>query len=232
TRPPRGGVMAERMAGGAAAVKKFRRHDFATIRPADSPAGPSPPHTRPVQCGEETGAGTPTRGRRAMRFEMGLRWLVIVGLLVIGGAGLGSPRVEAQDGLGPPVALGEAGRGSLLVKTGMPGRFVEAPLLRSDVRMQVTGLIARVEVAQQFANPTERWLEAVYVFPLPESAAVDTLLVRVGPRVIEGQIREREEARQAYQVAQQEGKKASLLEQERPNIFTVSVANIGPGEQV
>src|SRR5262245_10272250 len=117
--------MAERMAGGATAVKKFRRHDFATFRPGDSPVGPSPPHTPPVQCGEETGAWTPRPGRRAMRIGRALGWLAIVGLVVIGGVGLGSLHVEAQDGLGPPVGLGEVGRGSLLVKTGMPGRFVE-----------------------------------------------------------------------------------------------------------
>jgi Ca-activated chloride channel homolog len=160
------------------------------------------------------------------------RWVGTIGLSLLAGAGLGTGRAGAGEALGPPVGLGETGRGALLVKTDVPGRFQEAPLLRTDVRMQVTGLVARVEVAQQFANPTEEWLEAIYVFPLPESAAVDTLLVRVGPRVIEGRIREREEARQTYQQAKQEGKKASLLEQERPNIFTVSVANIGPGEQV
>jgi Ca-activated chloride channel family protein len=160
------------------------------------------------------------------------RWVVTIGLALLAGAGLGTGRAGAGEALGPPVGLGETGRGALLVKTDVPGRFQEAPLLRTDVRVQVTGLVARVEVAQQFANPTEEWLEAIYVFPLPEAAAVDTLLVRVGPRVIEGQIREREEARQTYQQARQEGKKASLLEQERPNIFTVSVANIGPGEQV
>lgn len=158
-----------------------------------------------------------------MRLGTMLRWAAIVGLVVFAG-GLG--RAFAQAG------IGEVTRGSLLVEAGVPGRFVEAPLLRTDVRMQVTGVIARVEVAQQFENPTAQWLEAIYVFPLPEGAAVDTLLVRVGPRVIEGRIREREEARQVYQQAQQEGRKASLLEQERPNVFTVSVANIGPGEGV
>src|SRR5262249_58443772 len=133
------------------------------------PVGPSHAPSGPVQCGEGTGAWAPIPGRHAMRLGRAPGWLAIVGRVVMGGAGLGPPGVEAQDGLGPPVGLGEAGRGCLLVKTGMPGRFVEAPLLRSDVRMQVTGLIARVEVAQQFANPTERWLEAIYVFPLPES---------------------------------------------------------------
>ena len=98
--------------------------------------------------------------------------------------------------------------------------------------MRVTGPIARVAVTQEFLNPTAGWLEGVYVFPLPEGAAVDAMRLQVGARVIEGQIREREEARQVYHQAQQAGKKASLLEQERPNIFTISVANVGPGEAV
>jgi Ca-activated chloride channel family protein len=135
---------------------------------------------------------------------------------------------------GPGVAaeVPPVGGGTLLVNTGGGGPLQPAPVLRTDVRIRITGMIARVEVAQRFQNPTASWLEGVYVFPLPEGAAVDTLYLRVGERAIEGQIREREEAKQTYDQARQEGRKASLLEQERPNIFTVSVANIGPGEEV
>ena len=122
--------------------------------------------------------------------------------------------------------------GSLLLKTHVAGAPGEVPAVRTDVRMRVTGPIARVAVTQEFLNPTAGWLEGVYVFPLPEGAAVDAMRLQVGTRVIEGQIREREEARQVYHQAQQAGKKASLLEQERPNIFTISVANVGPGEAV
>jgi Ca-activated chloride channel family protein len=154
-----------------------------------------------------------------------------IGLTLLLAAEPGPAPAGAGEGLEPPVGLGETGRGSLLVKTGDPARFQEAPLLKADIRMEVTGLVARVRVAQQFANPTEEWLEAIYLFPLPAAAAVDTLLVRVGPGVIEGPIPEREEARQASQ-ARPERKTASFLEQGRPDIFTVLVANIGPGEQV
>jgi Ca-activated chloride channel family protein len=135
---------------------------------------------------------------------------------------------------GPGVAaeVPPAGGGTLFVKSGSDGPLQAAPVVHTDVRIRVTGLIARVEVAQRFQNPTASWLEGLYVFPLPEGAAVDTLYLRVGERVVEGQIREREEARQTYVQARQEGRKASLLEQERPNVFTVSVANIGPGEEV
>jgi Ca-activated chloride channel homolog len=120
--------------------------------------------------------------------------------------------------------------GSLLIHTHVAGRPEEVPAVRTDVRIRVTGPIARVAVTQEFLNPTAEWLEGVYVFPLPEGAAVDAMRLKVGERVIEGQIREREEARQRYQQARESGKKASLLEQERPNIFTMSVANLGPGE--
>jgi Ca-activated chloride channel family protein len=134
---------------------------------------------------------------------------------------------------GPVAAdLPPVGGGTLFVKTGADGPLQPAPVLQTDVRIRVTGMIARVEVAQRFHNPTAAWLEGIYVFPLPEGAAVDTLFLRVGERVLEGQIREREEAKQTYVQARQEGRKATLLEQERPNIFTVSVANIGPGDEV
>ena len=98
--------------------------------------------------------------------------------------------------------------------------------------MDVSGIIARVKVAQRFVNPTSEWREGVYVFPLPEKAAVDHLRMQVGERVIEGMIKERGEARRTYEAAKTEGRKTSLVEQERPNMFTTSVANIGPGEEV
>lgn len=107
-----------------------------------------------------------------------------------------------------------------------------APTLKTDVHMQVSGMLARVKVVQRFRNPGTAWAEGVYVFPLPEQAAVDRLRMRIGARVIEGQIKERGQAKKIYTQAKQSGKRASLVEQERPNIFTTSVANIGPGEEI
>ena len=72
-------------------------------------------------------------------------------------------------------------------------------------------------------------LEGVYVFPLPEDSAVDQLRMYIDDRVIEGQIHEKKEAKKIYEKAKKEGKSASLVEQQRPNIFTTSVANIAPG---
>jgi Ca-activated chloride channel family protein len=110
--------------------------------------------------------------------------------------------------------------------------FSMASILKTDVQINITGMIARAVVKQHFRNPDTTWKEGVYVFPLPEDAAVDHLRMHIGQRVIEGQIQERQQARKQYEQAKREGKKASLVEQERPNIFTTSVANIGPHEEI
>ncbi len=106
------------------------------------------------------------------------------------------------------------------------------PLKHTDVSVEIAGFIARVTVRQQFHNPFKDKIEALYVFPLSQDAAVDRMTMKVGDRIIKGQIKERGEARRIYERAKSEGKVASLLDQERPNIFTQSVANIEPGEQV
>lgn len=109
---------------------------------------------------------------------------------------------------------------------------VPLPLKHTDVNASVSGYIASVEVTQQFQNPYDSKIEAVYVFPLPENAAVNEFIMTIGARKIRGIIREREEAEQIYQEAKSQGYVASLLTQERPNIFTQSVANIEPGKQI
>jgi Ca-activated chloride channel family protein len=135
----------------------------------------------------------------------------------------------------PTMGINDVTEGTLLFKTNQQGRYTPAPILSTDVQIAVTGIIARATVRQEFTNPNQKkgdWLEGVYVFPLPETAAVDHLRMHVGDRIIEGQIKERSEAKKVYEKAKQEGKRTSLVEQERPNIFTTSVANIGPGERV
>ena len=132
----------------------------------------------------------------------------------------------------PGMPLQEISSGSLLLKTDQPGRLIPAPTLHTDITISVTGLIARAKVRQQFSNPNESWMEGIYAFPLPERAAVDHLRMRIGERLIEGQIKERGEAKKTYERAKSEGKRTSLVEQERPNLFTASVANIGPKETV
>ena len=130
----------------------------------------------------------------------------------------------------PAEATNQDENHGLLILT--DGGTEPAPVLGQMIHVRVTGIVARATVTQSFTNPTERHVEAVYVFPLPETAAVDELRIRVGDRVIEGEIKEKQEAKEIYQAAAEEGRKAVLLEQQRPNVFTASVTQIGPGESV
>jgi Ca-activated chloride channel family protein len=104
--------------------------------------------------------------------------------------------------------------------------------LNTDVRVEVSGLIARAEVTQVFGNTGEQWAEGVYRFPLPDGAAVDRLQVQVGERVIEGEIREKQSARRVYQQALWDGVTASIVEQQKVNQFETRLANIAPGEEI
>ncbi|HKO89103.1 MAG TPA: marine proteobacterial sortase target protein [Burkholderiales bacterium] len=165
-------------------------------------------------------------------------------MLVVGGALLGLAFVVAALLLGwattavaeeaklQPMQRDEARSGTLLFKAAASGVSYAAPLLETEVSMQVSGMVARVHVRQRFTNPGPEWYEGVYVFPLPENAAVDGLRMRVGERVIHGQIKERAEAKAVYEQAKQNGQRAALVEQERPNIFTSSVANIAPNDSI
>ncbi len=105
-------------------------------------------------------------------------------------------------------------------------------LTNTDVKGKISGNISRIEVTQTFQNPYDQPLEAIYVFPLPDQAAVDDMEIKIGDRVIKGDIKKREEAKEIYDRARREGRTAGLLEQERDNIFTQSLANIKPGEQI
>ena len=100
------------------------------------------------------------------------------------------------------------------------------------VEAEVLGRVAEVEVTQVFENTLTQPMEAVYVFPLPEDAAVHDMVMQIGERTIRSQIEERAAAAARYQAARAEGQVAALLEQERPNIFTQSIANLPPGERI
>lgn len=121
--------------------------------------------------------------------------------------------------------------GELRVRT-PDGPIEQCPLKHTDVVAEITGSVAQVEVTQTFQNPYDRKIEAIYVFPLPNRAAVNDMDIRVGDRTIKGLIKRRDEARAVYEAARQAGRIAALLDQERPNIFTQSVANILPGSEV
>ncbi len=120
--------------------------------------------------------------------------------------------------------------GGLLLR--MQNGYRTATLLNTEVDFAVSGLVSRAIVRQVFRNEGSEWVEGVYVFPLPDKAAVDHMRIRIGERFVEGEIREKQKARKEYENARAAGKKASLVEQQRANLFTTSVANIGPGEVV
>jgi Ca-activated chloride channel family protein len=118
------------------------------------------------------------------------------------------------------------GTGALLAR--INGVLVPLPVVSMDVTLSVAGPIVRGRLVQSFDNPTEDTLEAEYVFPLPEGAAVDGLILQVGDRQFVGKIQEKEEAQRTYETAKAEGKGAGLVVQDRPNIFRTHVANIPP----
>ncbi|MEG3939070.1 VIT domain-containing protein [Microcoleus sp. S36b_A3] len=147
-----------------------------------------------------------------------------------------SPKILASNDVGCKVeARSPETRchvGGLFVKTQNTAREQVFPLKRTEVKAKIAGNISRVEVVQKFENPFPESLEAVYVFPLPDEAAVDDMEIKIGDRIIKGDIKRRDEALEIYQKARQEGRTAGLLEQERDNIFTQSLANIKPGEKI
>jgi Ca-activated chloride channel family protein len=126
------------------------------------------------------------------------------------------------------------GSGTLMLSATGPGVATAMPAVRlgTDMDVTVSGSVARVRVTQAFRNTSNRWMEARYLYPLPQDGAVDSLKMVVGERVIIGKIKKREEARQIYENAKASGRKAGLVEQQRPNMFTTNVANVGPGETV
>ena len=107
-----------------------------------------------------------------------------------------------------------------------------APAVSHEMTATVSGPLARVEVTQRFINPSDEWIEGRYLFPLPDDAAVDRLLITIGDRTIEGQIKEKQTARREYQQAKSEGRRAGVVEQKRANLFSLALANIGPGEEI
>jgi Ca-activated chloride channel family protein len=138
---------------------------------------------------------------------------------------------KPQDSVLAAPAPGQA-PGSLTI-VGKDGKIQsDCPLKHTDVRAGISGFLARVTVTQIFSNTATQNVEAVYTFPLPQDAAIDDMTIQIGDRTVRGLIKRREEARAIYEHAKNTGHVAALLDQQRPNIFTQSVANIVPGAQV
>jgi Ca-activated chloride channel homolog len=125
-----------------------------------------------------------------------------------------------------------AGAGSLWLRRDADTAPLAAPGLANDFHARVTGNTARVTVTQRFSNPTDDWMEGLYVFPLSATAAVDQMELEVGDRVIRGEIQPREVARKTYETARAAGRRAGLVDQARPNMFTTAVANIPPRGEI
>ena len=140
-------------------------------------------------------------------------------------------RVDDEVALPRVNRLSDIQSGQLVFHTPQ-GQYLTSPTVDTNVEIDVSALLARVRVSQTFTNPTSQWQEGIYVFPLVETAAVDHLRMKIGERVIEGEIQPRQQARKTYDTAKSLGKRASLIEQQRPNLFTSSVANIAPGDSI
>jgi Ca-activated chloride channel family protein len=155
------------------------------------------------------------------------RWLApaMALCLVLPGFARAVPVTQYDD-----LVPGQMQSGTLLMR--MKAGYRIATRMNTDIDLKVSGLVARVSIQQRFLNDGPDWVEGVYVFPLPNDAAVDRLRMHIGERFIEGEIREKDQAKKEYEQAKTEGKKASLVEQQRANLFTTSVANIGPGEEI
>ncbi len=188
---------------------------FVTLACAGGPPPPQAPDRQSSAQSQAVAAG-PTRQQRIAENDKSPQ------LIASGAANAKSePRFVAYTDPGDIPHLQLAGE----TKT-------KLPLEHTHVKAKLTGFVAEVEVAQTYTNPYGKPIEAVYVFPLPENSAVNHMRMVIGKRVIEADVMERQAARRTYQQARHAGHTAALLEQERPNVFTQSVANIEPGKKI
>jgi Ca-activated chloride channel family protein len=127
-------------------------------------------------------------------------------------------------------ALAGSGQGRLV--TQVEGKIVDVPLEHTDVKIRVDGPVAEATVTQRYRNPSATKIEAVYLFPLPTGAAVNGFVLTSGERRIRGSIHERAKAKAIYEAARSKGLVAALLTQERPNLFTQSIANLEPANTI
>ncbi|MFM9264296.1 VIT domain-containing protein [Tychonema sp. BBK16] len=144
--------------------------------------------------------------------------------LILAGNNANCPRIRSPQTPCPTSGL--------FVQTPSNGSQQVFPLKETQVQAKIAGNISRVEVVQKFENPFSEPLEAVYVFPLPDEGAVDDMEIKIGSRTIKADIKRRDEAVEIYEKARKQGRTTGLLEQERDNIFTQSLANIKPGEKI
>ena len=157
-------------------------------------------------------------------------WAIVLTVALCLFAGLRPAAAEFTSGTLVPYS--EMDKGGLFLPSDRPGYVTPATTVDSEIALAASGLVVRGRIVQHFVNPTDDWVEGVYVFPLPETAAVDRLSIEVGGRTVEGVIMERTQAQRTYETARDQGRRASLVSQERPNLFTNAVANIGPNDAI
>lgn len=180
----------------------------------------------------EEPASTPARSiRESLLADLSKRTMKMRQLDLLPGEELW---VIARDQQVQPAADDDGTPGCGALMATLPGakKLVPVPLKHTDVKAGIDGYVATVKVKQQFHNPYDSKIEASYVFPLPQDAAVNEFVMTVGERRIRGIIREREQAEKVYAAARAQGHVAALMTQQRPNIFTQKVANIEPGKQI
>lgn len=149
---------------------------------------------------------------------------------VLWAGGLSTARAASAD-MPPDADLARSLSPYFVVDKGEPG--VESlPLKSTQVEVGISGVIAEVRVVQRYRNEGSVPIDARYVFPASTRAAVHALRLRVGERVVDAQIREKRQARAEFAQARREGRSAALLEQQRPNVFTMAIANVMPGDEI
>ncbi|MCP3981288.1 MAG: VWA domain-containing protein [bacterium] len=141
-----------------------------------------------------------------------------------------APVARAAPSEERPIPLDAVRAGELLRRD--EAGWIPLPIVEIGVELEITGLMVHGSVTHRFVNPTHETIEALYVFPLPENAAVYSMEMRIGDRRIVSRIEEKEAARKTYAAARETGRKAALVEQHRPNLFTTAAANINAGEIV
>lgn len=140
--------------------------------------------------------------------------------------------LRAESWFMGPMRPEEVSRGTLLLQSEDGSQYFPAVQLESKIEGSFAGVVGRVSLTQKFRNPAKVFKQAIYAFPLPERVAVDRLVVRIGDRTIVGEIQEKHLARRRYEVAKKTGRKAALVEATREDLFTTSLANLPPGQEI
>jgi len=161
----------------------------------------------------------------------GVPWIFIAVLVLIASMII-SARVNASPQDMQQTDYEEALNAGYLILKNNAGVSSPSIHVNTHVDVEINGLIAHTTFTQNFVNHTDQWREGVYLFPLPENAAVNGMKIMIGERVIVGEIKEKKQARNIYNAAKKAGKRSALTEQRRPNLFTQRLANIGPQESI